>query len=340
MRVLYHLPVLPPKHPTAEALSQEISSLSHQFNGSLNYINPNQNSPIYIPRFLFGLHQLSRLRHLEQSIDVHHVFNPDPFAYPLFRLLKKPVVYTLSSRVSAQKPNVAYFSKLAGVTVYDRKSEDQLRQWGLKNVHFIQPGIDSSRFSQHPLPAENAPFLIASAPWVERHFAEKGIDVLLDTAVNLPDLHLTFLWRGELMEEMMARVNGRNLQNRVQVINKVVDVNDALANSIATINLATHAGVVKAYPHSLMDSLAAGRPVIISDTLAMADDVSHYHFGVVVNEISVDNLIQAIQSVRSNIVPLWQAATAHGRELYGLEQVIGSYERVYEEVIATVGSLE
>ena len=58
MNVLYHLPILPPKLPEAEALSQEITALQTAVSGNLIYLNPNQTSPIYVPRLLFGWHKL------------------------------------------------------------------------------------------------------------------------------------------------------------------------------------------------------------------------------------------------------------------------------------------
>ncbi|MEM7333732.1 MAG: glycosyltransferase [Chloroflexota bacterium] len=333
MHVLYHLPLLPPKHPTAEALSQEISSLSLQFNGRINYFNPNDRSPVYIPRFLFGFHQLRYLRRLESAFDIHHVYNPDPFPYPIFRFLKKPVVYTLSSRVENGNFNTSYFANLAAVTVYDEQSQAKLRRFGIQQAHFIQPGIEKGRFTPHPPPAADAPFLIASAPWASRHFFEKGIDVLLDTAVALPDLHLIFLWRGELYDEMIERVDRRHLNGRVKIINEVIDVDAQLKEVIATINLATHSGVVKAYPHSLMDSISAARPVIISDTLAMSQDVAQHNLGVVVNEITVKSLTNAIQTVRQDITAFYQNARAKGKTLYDIEQTIVAYQQVYDEMM-------
>ncbi len=334
-RVLYHLPLLPPKHPSAEALSQDITSLSQRFNGRINYFNPNATSPIYIPRFLFGFHQLRQLRRLEANFDIHHVYNPDPFPYPVFRYLNKPVVYSLSSRLDTASLNKAYFSKMGTVTLFDQGSLSRYQQMGLQNGRFIQPGIETGRFTPHPLPSPAAPFLIASAPWVPRHFVEKGIDVLLDTAVSLPNLKLIFLWRGELYEEMVAKVNGRHLADRVKIINEVVDVNQQLKDVIATINLATHSGVVKAYPHSLMDSISAARPVIISDTLAMSQDVSKHNLGVVVNKITVASLTHAIQSIQENHTAFYEAVLDKGRSLYDIEQTIEAYRLVYEEVTET-----
>ena len=110
--------------------------------------------------------------------------------------------------------------------------------------------------------------MVASAPWTVAQFASKGVDVLLDTAVANPNLRLTFLWRGVLFAEMMQKVTAMNLADRVTVINEQVDVNQMLATVHGTINLAAHSEIIKAYPHSLLDSLAAGKPVLVDKPLA------------------------------------------------------------------------
>ena len=84
MSILYHLTILPPKMPECEAYSQEIHALREYFGGDLLYLNPNQFSPIYVPRILFGFHKLRLIRAREANHRVHHVYNPDPFPFPVF----------------------------------------------------------------------------------------------------------------------------------------------------------------------------------------------------------------------------------------------------------------
>ena len=44
----------------------------------------------------------------------------------------------------------------------------------------------------------------------------KGIDALLNAAAQMPNLRLTFLWRGVLFDEMIRRVRHFRLENRVR----------------------------------------------------------------------------------------------------------------------------
>jgi hypothetical protein len=112
------------------------------------------------------------------------------------------------------------------------------------------------------------------------------------------DLHLVFLWRGILYEEMMERVQARGLGGRVRVLNERVDVNMLLAEASAAVVLADRSDVVKAYPHSLLESLAAGKPVLVSRAIPMARWVEQAGLGVVVDRVEADCILAAIADLQ------------------------------------------
>lgn len=338
MNVLYHLPILPPAMPAAEAFSQEIAALQTQFQGEIVYLNPNQSSPVYLPRLLFGWSKIRQIRALETGIDLHHFFNPDPFSYPILLAFRRPVVYSLSSGLGDNLPNLSYFSRLAAVTVYDRDSYQKLCDWGLTNVHLVRSGIDVNRFTHTALSLTgDIRLLVASAPWTEAQFQSKGVDALLAAAQRIPRLQLTFLWRGVFYAEMMARVKQAGLDERVQVINRQVDVNEILAGMHGTVNLAMNGAIIKAYPHSLLDSLAAGKPVIVSRAIAMSQDVEQSGCGLVVNEVTAnglaDGLIVAINEFVEKYDSLVAEAMLVGRRDFNQPQMIDSFRKVYAAVV-------
>ena len=92
MNILYHITNLPPKLPNTEASLQELNSLKAHFGGKLVYLNPNDLSPIYLPRLLFGFHKLKQIRAEEGSIQAHHLYNADPFPFPVLRWLRQPII--------------------------------------------------------------------------------------------------------------------------------------------------------------------------------------------------------------------------------------------------------
>ena len=336
MRICYLLPILQPKLPAAEALSQEISALRQQLGGDLLYLNPNAHLPLPIPRLFFGWHLLPALWQRARALDLYHFYNPEPFAYPVLRWLGRPVIYSLTGSVPAQRPNVAYFNALAAVTVLDEVSRDRLLQWGVRNVYLVRPGIAVERFTHQPLPwvaGGQSRLLMASAPWTHDQFASKGIDALLAAAQRRPNLHLTFLWRGLLAAEMQARVAQLRLQQQVQVIDQLVDVNQVLAGVHAAVVLATHGGLVKAYPHSLLDALAAGKPVLVSRALPMAAYVESTGCGTVVEAVNVEALLAALDQLLNHYATTQQVAQSVGQRDFTEAKMVARYREVYIEAL-------
>jgi len=334
MNILYHLTVLPPKMPEAEAMSQEISALRANFGGDLIYLNPNQFSPLYVPRLLFGFHRLRQLWVREASLHMHQLYNPDPFPFPILRLLRRPVIYTLSCGVQNKQPRVAFFNSLAAVTVSDERSLKRLRSWGVDNCHLVRPGIDTSRFSFSPLPlGSEIRLMVGSAPWSGTQFRTKGIDALLSAAQQSPSLHLVFLWRGVLAEEMEARVRHLNLGKQVQVLNKRVDVNQVLASVHASITLAESAAIVRAYPHSLMDSLASGKPVLVSQALPMSDYVEQTGCGKVVEGVKPTDILTAVEALAGEYEDVQKMAQQVGQRDFSQQAMLASYQKVYDHVL-------
>ncbi|MCP4420439.1 MAG: glycosyltransferase family 4 protein [Chloroflexi bacterium] len=337
MNILYHLTILPPKIPAAEALSQEIATVRQHFPGEIMYLNPNIASPVYLPRLLFGWHKLPQIRQREAQIDLHHVYNPDPFPFPILRFLQRPVVYSLSSGIGQKRPNLRFLSGLTAVTVPDQRSYDKLCGWGLQNVHLLKTGIENGRFSHTPRPLNNKiRLLIASAPWTKGQFSSKGVNALLALAQQRPNLELIFLWRGHLLDEMSQRVAAHNLGERVQVIDRLVDVNAMLATVHATVNLAADADIIKAYPHSLLDSLAAGKPLLVSQAIPMADYVAQTGCGVVVKSVSPAAIGRSLDELLANYERMVQTAVA-GQHDFSQEAMIDSYRDVYTAVLANGG---
>jgi glycosyltransferase involved in cell wall biosynthesis len=334
MSVLYHLATLRPKMPQAEAISQEISTLREQFDGDVVHVNPNQQSALHIPRFLFGFHKLRGIRSLEASLHLHHIYNPDPYPFPYLRALRRPLIYSVTCGVGDRQPNRAFFASMAAIAVSDRRSLDRLESWGFDNVALVHPGIDTGRFSHSPLPLRSEIILmVGSAPWTRSQFRTKGVDALLSTAKQEPRLRLVFLWRGVLADEMRHRVLRMDLDNQVTVLNRFVDVNSVLAGVHASITLANSPGIVKSYPHSLLESLAAGKPVLVSRAIPMADYVEQTGCGRVVDSVSPTHILAAIESLAAKYATLRESAQEVGHRDFSEDRLVDSSRDMYERVL-------
>ena len=332
MSIIYLLPTLPPKSAKTEAIAQEIALLQRAFGGELIHVNPNEALPRpLIPRLGFGWHMLPRLFRLAQNAELFHFFNPDPFPYPFLLSLPKPVVYTITAGASV-RPNLAFFRRMAMVTVPDERALSQLQAWGLDNVALQRPGIATHRFSHHPLPltpGEPLRLLVASAPWTTAQFSSKGFDALLAAAQMAPDLHLTLLWRGLLAGELRQRIDVLGIGEQVTVIDQTVDVNEALAHVHAAAIFATTSGIIKSYPHSLLDALAAGKPVLLNNTIAMSDYVNKENCGVVAAEVTPAAILAALAQLRAGYATYAANAVSVGRRDFTEDAALQAVTAIY-----------
>ena len=338
MSVLFHLTM--PDGPMAalEAVMQDVQTLQKQIvDSQINHFYPGNRPGSRLPRQLWGVAQLPRLRRTEKQVQLHHIFNPDLFPFPALRWLKKPIVYTAVTGVGRTPPAVA--QKLARqvhtITLPTIADQQQLAAWGITNTAVIHPGIGTHHFFYQP-PPPNAPFtlMMASAPWTSAQFRSKGIDALLAVAQERPDLHLIFLWRGLLVDEMRQRINLANLDQRVILLNERVNVNDILSQVHASILLADDPVLVKAFPHSLLESLVAGKPVLISPTMALAEYVTTNQCGVVVTAVSPPAIHQALNQLQNQYPTYQQNALAVGARDFGQQQFIDATLALYKTVVA------
>jgi glycosyltransferase involved in cell wall biosynthesis len=211
-----------------------------------------------------------------------------------------------------------------------------LQSWGLANYAVVAPAVDTERITRGALPLGNEiTLLMASAPWVADQFESKGIDALLDAAVRLPDLRLILLWRGLLLGELLERVERRGIGDRVEIVSEHVDVNQYLERAHATVLPAKRGDIVKAYPHSLLESLLAGKPVILSDALPMADFVREHGCGIVLDEVNERSLIEAMEQLRADYESLARGARRIDPSAFSQNAMIESYRAIYGPKPAT-----
>ena len=334
MNIRYYLTTLPPKLPECDAVVQEVEALRAHWGGDIVYLNPNLHLPFRLPRKVFGLHKLRELRAQEADIQIHHLFNPDLFVFPALRGLRRPIVYSLTGGVRDRRLNLAFFESLAAITVTDARSLERLRSWGLRNSVLVHPGIDTARFTRSPIPVQQKiRIMVGSAPWTRAQFKKKGIDALLAAAQRSPRLHLVFLWRGVLADAMEHRVRRLNLESQVEILNRRVDVNQVLAEAHASVSLSTDPAIIRPYPHSLMESLVTGKPVIVSRSITMADYVERTGCGKVVESVDAASILDAVEALVRKYEDLRAAAQRVGQRDFSQRAMIESFQGVYERIL-------
>src|SRR5271165_4556875 len=332
MSILYLVTAPPPVIEGTDAVLQEVAVLRDAFQGEIVNLSPVKSSTRRFPKQLYGLHKIRQIRNLENRSKINHLFFPSPYFFPILRLLGNPIFYTITASLDLKKRPAAHaqLKRLQRIVVSNDRDAGILKAWGLTNYAIIPPAIDASGFTRTSLPLDRQlTLLMASAPWARRQFDLKGIDLLLATAAKLPFLRLILLWRGVLAGELARRVERLDIGKRVEIVDRKVNVNDYLAKVHATIVLAKDGGIVKSFPHSLIESLMAGKPVLLSNNIAMADYVRKHQCGIVVDEVSIRTLTAAIETLMGRYVDLAPNAARIGPEAFSIDRMVGDHRRLY-----------
>ncbi|MDM8527809.1 glycosyltransferase [Anaerolineales bacterium HSG24] len=335
MKIAYHFTIPKPPEPSLDAAIQDALKLQQHFPGPLNYLYPVAKATSLVPRFLCGLHQLFYLWQIDQQVEIHHVYTNELYPYPILFGWRKPIVMTVvASLKHGRRPWFARsLSPVTRFVTSNLPDQQRLEAWQLGTTVCIPPGIDLSRFEPTPPPSDLSFTLLAgSAPWHESQFASKGVDLLLQAAQKLPSLRLIFLWRGVLYEAMRQRVNQAGLSDRVEIINQQVEVHQLLKRVHASIVLAKTPSLIKAYPHSLLESLAAGRPILISMGLAMADYTVQNGCGLIVPDFELDTLLDRLTRLQQNYQAYQKQTQTVDLQAFSVDNLVNAYSALYEDV--------
>jgi glycosyltransferase involved in cell wall biosynthesis len=332
MSILYLVTAPPPAIAGTDAVLREVAALRDAFQGEIINLSPLTSSTQRFPKQLYGLHKVRELRSTERRCRINHVFFPFPYPFPVLRLLRNPIFYTATASLDPGRRPFALGSlkRLERIIVSNERDAGILKAWGLSNHAIIPSGIDAQGLQPAALPLDRElTLLMASAPWDRRQFESKGIDLLLATAARLPFVRLILLWRGMLADELSKRVARLGIGERVEIVNRRVRVSDYLARAHATIVLAHNGGVVRSFPHSLIESLLAGKPVLLSDTIAMSEYVTGLDCGVVVREMSVAALSAAIDLLMRRYEELASSTRRITPDAFSIEAMIEDHRRLY-----------
>jgi len=139
-----------------------------------------------------------------------------------------------------------------------REHSTQLAPWR-QRVQVIPFGIDPEPYNQAD-PSGEGPFL-----FVGRLVEYKGLDVLLDAMVGLPDAQLDIVGTGPRRDHLAARLTKLGLTSRVRLLGAVDDgeLPTLLARSRALVLPSRDSS--ETFGLILLEAMAAGLPLVTSD---------------------------------------------------------------------------
>jgi glycosyltransferase involved in cell wall biosynthesis len=332
LKVLYLSPSPAPRVRGTDGLFADIECLREHFGGDLISLSPVRHLLPLIPANLYGMHLIPALQAYNREVDIIHLFFPRIVNFRILRYLSKPIIYSVISGLDEKclpraKPHCT-------VVVSSFHEVNLLRSHGYYRVNAIRPGIDLSGIHATP-PVDAEPefvLLAGSAPWTRRQFETKGFDLLLKVLTQLPKVRLISLWRGALYREWSERVKSFGLADRVEIIQEKADISMILSRCHVAVVLSSTSDQVKSYPNSLMEALAAGRPILVSRSNPMSYYVENRKCGKVVENLCLEEVTNAITEIMDKYSAFTRAASLAGRDL-SATKMIENYQHLYEEVI-------
>lgn len=331
MKIAYYLTVPPPPEPALDAAFREVEALRRDIPGPSTCLYPAAKYHPWVPRRWLLPQQAAAFRRYDDVVALHHLATDVPVDYPVLRRLRRPLVCRLLLTPAVDGSALRGLRRAAAVVVSSAGEAAQLRGWGLRDVVAIAPGIDVDRFRGLPTPTGPFTLLMASAPWTRRQFRSKGIDALLGALAGRPGMRLILLWRGVLRREAERRVAAAGLAGRVEILDGAVDVTGALARAHAVVLTVRSPRVVKAFPHSLLEGLAAGRPVVTSPQLAIAGLVRESGAGLVV-DCDATALGAALDRLAADFARFRAAANDIDLGPFSRQRYVDSYRELYQRL--------
>jgi len=332
MSVLFLLTSPEPVIEGTDAVFQEVAALKEAVGGEAVNLCPRKRPGEPFPPQLFGFQKLPRLWQAEKRCQINHLYFSVPYLFPVLRFLKNPVVFTIAASLAGRSPpaHIECLNALRRLVVSNERDAAVLRSWGMTNYAVVPPAIDAPELAPQALPlGREITLLMASAPWVEEQFDTKGVDVLLEAVARDPSIKLILLWRGLLLDELKARIIKLGVGNRVEVVPGRVDIGDYLKRAHATVLLPKRSDIVKAYPHSLIEALLAGKPVILTDALPMADYVRQTECGIVTGNVDAVSFLEAVEGLRRRYGTLAQNARAIEPDEFSTAAMVEKYRDIY-----------
>lgn len=336
--------------PEMEGCSKEVFALKDHFHRSLIFgLSPNYNLKLSRRERYVGMHvrfdPLFRIVGplLEQRSDLGHIYGGMGEWFFLKVLGRRPLILTVAV-VTPPLDHQAYRAVSAFV-VHSPATARELVARGVDPgaIRLIYPGADLDRFQPRPRAAADPSFfpasnpsrfriLFATTPGSEEGVTARGVTLLREAARQLPDVDFLLPWRPWAgADALIRRVTADAPPNFLVQHGLVRDMRAAYQSVDATVAPFVTASDGKICPTSLIESMACGRPLLVSTEVGIADVVDE-GAGVVFPP-TVHGLCAAVERLRSAAAQYCAEARTIAERHFDLRHCMRQHEVLYTDVV-------
>lgn len=323
-----------------EAVASEIATLRGEYPQSVVWGLSARRWALLSRRRGYGFHPRLHVafrittRLLEPMFDLNHIFGRLGDWFYLQPTRKRPTILTITTRsVPVAKPLIERIDRFV---VEHPAAKDDLRTLGIAEgrIRLIYPPVDMNRF--RPAPVRNGPFtaLFASSPDEASWLEARGIPEILDAARIRPDIRFRLLWRpwGNSEERVRRLVAERRLHNVEIALGCFHNMPGEYNNAHVTLAPFSNSCRSKATPNSVMESMACGRPVLVTPLVGLSELIREARAGVV-RAASGEAIAEGLDRLAADWAAYSRAAHQLAKELFGADRFLSGYRRLYSEVL-------
>jgi teichuronic acid biosynthesis glycosyltransferase TuaC len=274
-------------------------------------------------------------------IDAHYFYPDGVAAVLLGRALGRPVVVTargsdlnVIARYWTPRRWICWAARRAdGLVAVSRGLQQRFVELGIaaEKVRVLRNGVDLALFHPHDRGAArqalglSRPTLLAVGNLV----ALKRHGLIVEAMARLPETELVIVGEGPERGAVERLARERRLADRVRLLGRVPQARLPEIYSAADllVLVSTHEG----WPNVLLESMACGTPVVVSNIAGIADIVAAAEAGRIVADVTPDRLAATIRDLLAAPPP--RAATRRYAEQFDWQSTTAGQIALFREIL-------
>jgi glycosyltransferase involved in cell wall biosynthesis len=333
--------------PQWEAASKEAQTLLRTFSGQFTtrLFSLNQNRRLswsdqekYFP-LPEALAVLPFVFRFAGRYRINHLFSSGGERLLAPRLAQRTSILTICKEpasIDRFEKNRRHLTRFKYIVVESQRHQEIMKQLGIDEhkVKLIYPPAVGMDYKPASPPFK---ILFASSPPGRHQFLSRGIRLVLQVAVRLPEVEFILVWRKRHYEALRKLIAAAGVDN-VSVINDYVEDMGALYDAAhATMLPGLDFTSFKPAPHSAIESLGRGKPLLLTPTSSIADLVTQWRCGLVC-EPTVAGFEAAVRSLMARYGELQENCHRAAAACFSQETFIAKYRLLYEELLGASGA--
>ena len=328
--------------PQWEAVSKEIASLRQGMDSEIEHCLVSINTKVpglqlrgpdkRIP-LPFGLPLYPLLKPFASRPGINHLFSSagERLLTPI--LARRNGVLTVAkdtTSLASYERNARWFAHFRAIVVQGERDREMMRQVGVSEraIRMIRPGVPIAPYRE-----ATGPFtlLFASSPLNAGNFLSRGVYLMVRAAARMPEVQFLLVWRTKHLAKLQGVIAELGVRN-INVLDGVVSDMGAVYNRVhATVLPAMEHQSFIPCPRSGLDSLAHGKPLLVSSFVSLAAGLTESGAGVAFNPDG-EGLELAITKLRDNYARYQSKTHAYMERYFSPAKHLALHRLLYQSL--------